>query len=64
MSKFDASCKIKVIKEIRAILGLGLKEAKEMVESAPCWIAKELKKEDCEAMIEKLNAAGGECKMV
>lgn len=64
LSKFDAAGKIKVIKEIRAILGLGLKEAKELVESAPTWIAKELKKEDCESMIEKLKAAGGECKMV
>ena len=33
--KFDAANKIKVIKEIRAILGLGLKEAKELVEAAP-----------------------------
>ena len=35
LTKFDAANKIKVIKEIRAILGLGLKEAKELVEAAP-----------------------------
>ena len=35
LTKFDAANKIKVIKEVRAILGLGLKEAKELVEGAP-----------------------------
>lgn len=35
LTKFDAASKIKVIKEVRAILGLGLKEAKDLVESAP-----------------------------
>ena len=33
--KFDAASKIKVIKEVRAITGLGLKEAKDLVEKAP-----------------------------
>ena len=64
LSKFDAAAKIKVIKEIRGLLNLGLKEAKDLVEASPQWIAKELKKEDAEAMIEKLKAAGAECKMV
>lgn len=64
LTKFDAATKIKVIKEVRALLGLGLKEAKEMVEASPQWIAKELKKDDCEAMIEKLKAVGAECRMV
>ena len=35
LEKFDAGAKIKVIKEVRAITGLGLKEAKELVEKAP-----------------------------
>ena len=35
LSKFDAANKIKVIKEIRGILGLGLKEAKDLVEASP-----------------------------
>ena len=64
LTKFDAAGKIKVIKEIRALLNLGLKEAKDLVETAPCWISKELKKEDCEAMIAKLKEAGAECRMV
>lgn len=64
LSKFDAASKIKVIKEIRAMMNLGLKEAKELVEASPQWIAKEMKKEDAEAMMEKLKAVGAECKMV
>ena len=36
LSKFEPTKKIALIKEVRAILGLGLKEAKEMVEGAPC----------------------------
>lgn len=35
LAKFDAATKIKVIKEVRTVLGLGLKEAKELVEKAP-----------------------------
>ena len=35
LTAFDAAQKIKIIKEVRAMLGLGLKEAKEMVETAP-----------------------------
>ena len=42
LEKFDASTKVKLIKEVRSILGLGLKEAKEVVESAPSWLKKEL----------------------
>ena len=63
MSKFDPATKIALIKEIRALLGLGLKEAKELVESAPCWIKKELKKEDAEKMQETLKKFGGECRL-
>jgi len=58
LSSYDASSKIKVIKEIRGLLGLGLKEAKELVESAPTWICKEMKKEEAEALAEKLKAIG------
>ncbi len=64
LTKFDAAGKIKVIKEIRALLNLSLKEAKDLVKTAPCWISKELKKEDCKAMIAKLKEAGPECRMV
>lgn len=59
---FDAKAKIKVIKEVRAITGLGLKEAKELVEaveSSSKVIASDLKDEDATAMKEKVEAAGG-----
>ena len=64
LTKFDDATKIKVIKEVRAMMGLGLKEAKELVESAPQWIGKELKKEEAEEIIEKLKTVGAECRMV
>ena len=50
LSKFDPAGKIKIIKEIRAIFGLGLKEAKETVEGAPVWLKKEVAKEEAEAL--------------
>jgi large subunit ribosomal protein L7/L12 len=58
LSAFDAATKIKLIKEIRATLGLGLKEAKETVESAPTWIQKELVKDEADALKVKLEALG------
>ena len=63
LASFDASSKIKVIKEVRAITGLGLKEAKEFVESAPKVIKEGLKKEECEEIIEKLKAVGAVVEM-
>lgn len=63
LTKFEASGKIKIIKEIRGIFGLGLKEAKELVESAPVWLKKEVKKEDAEDLKTKLEALGGEIKL-
>jgi len=63
LSKFDASKKIALIKEIRAILGLGLKEAKEMVEGAPVWIKKEVAKEEADKLVEKLKELGAECRL-
>jgi large subunit ribosomal protein L7/L12 len=64
LSGFDAKSKIKLIKEIRSSLGLGLKEAKEMVESAPIWIKKGMNKEDCDALIAKLEPLGAQLKVV
>jgi ribosomal protein L7/L12 len=57
---FDAKAKIKVIKEVRAIAGLGLKEAKELVESAPKIIQKELKPEKAEELKAQLEAVGAQ----
>ena len=55
---FDPNAKIKVIKEIRAIAGLGLKEAKELVEGAPKVIQKGLKEEEANALKAKLEEIG------
>jgi len=54
----DAKAKIKIIKEVRAITGLGLKEAKELVEKAPCVIKPGVKKEEAEAFKKLLVDAG------
>jgi large subunit ribosomal protein L7/L12 len=50
--------KINVIKEVRTITGLGLKEAKDLVESAPKELKAGVSKEDANAFKEKLEAAG------
>lgn len=63
LTKFDAAKKISLIKEVRGILGLGLKEAKEMVEGAPVWLKKEVAKEDAEKLVQKLKEFGAECRL-
>jgi large subunit ribosomal protein L7/L12 len=50
--------KINVIKEIRAITGLGLKEAKEFVESAPKTVKEGCPKEEAEELVKKLQEVG------
>ena len=50
--------KIAVLKEVRAITGLGLKEAKDLVDAAPKAIKENIKKEDAEAIKKQLEAAG------
>ena len=50
--------KIQVIKEVRALTGLGLKEAKELVDSVPKPVKEGLSKEDAEAAQKKLEAVG------
>jgi large subunit ribosomal protein L7/L12 len=52
--------KIQVIKEVRAITALGLKEAKELVEGAPKTIKEGISKEDAEEIKKKIEAAGGQ----
>ena len=51
--------KIKVIKEVRAITSLGLKEAKELVESAPQAIKEGVAKDEATEIKEKIEAVGG-----
>jgi large subunit ribosomal protein L7/L12 len=58
--KSFGSNKIAVIKEVRAITGLGLKEAKELVESAPKAVKEATTKDDAEDLKKKLEAAGAE----
>ena len=50
--------KIAVLKEVRTITGLGLKEAKELVDGAPKPVKEGVKKEDAEAIKKQLEAAG------
>jgi len=50
--------KINVIKEVRAITGLGLKEAKDLVEGAPKAVKEGISKEEAEAIKKKLEDAG------
>jgi large subunit ribosomal protein L7/L12 len=61
---FDAKAKIKVIKEVRSIAGLGLKEAKELVEGAPKVVQKDLKQDKAEELKEKLEAVGAQVEIV
>lgn len=58
------SKKIPVIKEVRAITGLGLKEAKEKVESAPVVIQEGIAKEEAEKTKEQLEALGAEVEII
>ena len=51
--------KIAVIKIVKEVLGLGLSEAKTMVEGAPVLMKADVKKEDAEAWKTKIEAAGG-----
>lgn len=50
--------KIAVLKEVRTITGLGLKEAKDLVDAAPKAIKENIKKEEAEAIKKQLEAAG------
>lgn len=61
--KSAGSNKIGVIKEVRAITGLGLKEAKEIVDGAPSNLKEGVEKEEAESMKEKLTEAGAEIEL-
>ena len=68
-SEFDivlaesGSNKIAVIKEVRTITGLGLKEAKDLVEGAPKPLKQGVKKEEAEEMKKALEAAGAKVEL-
>ena len=62
MKSFGAE-KIKVIKEVRAITGLGLAEAKALVEKVPAKIKEQVSKDDAEALKKQLEAVGAEIEL-
>ena len=55
--------KIEVIKEVRAITALGLKEAKDLVEAAPKAVKEGVNKKDADDMMKKLQAAGAKVEL-
>lgn len=59
----DASKKIAVIKAVRTVTGLGLKEAKELVEGAPKVLKEAVSKEEAENIKKEIEAAGGVVKI-
>ena len=61
--KSFGSEKIKVIKEVRAITGLGLAEAKALVEGVPAKIKEQVSKDDAEALKKQLEAVGAEVEL-
>ena len=59
LKAFDETKKIAVIKEVRAVTGLGLKEAKDVVEGAPKVLKEGISKEDAAKIKDTITAAGG-----
>merc|ERR1711988_1933505 len=58
LKEFPAAKKIAVLKVVRAVTGLGLKEAKDMVEAVPCDLKKDTPKADAEELKKQLEEAG------
>lgn len=63
LEAFDAAKKIAVIKAVREVTGLGLKEAKDLVEGAPKMLKEAVSKEDAAKIKETVEAAGGTVKI-
>lgn len=63
LEAIDASKKIAVIKAVREVTGLGLKEAKDLVEGAPKVLKEAVSKEDAAKIKETVEAAGGTVKI-
>lgn len=64
LDSFDDSSKIKVIKEVKALSGLGLKEAKALVESLPAAVLSDVKREDAASIVETLEGVGAKVSLV
>lgn len=60
MLKSAGQAKLKVVKEVRALTGLGLKEAKGLVDDAPAAIKEGISKEEADALAKALQEAGAE----
>ena len=63
LTGFDAAAKIKVIKAVREITGLGLAEAKGMVEGAPKTLKEAVAKDEAEELKKKLEEAGAKVEL-
>ena len=63
LAGFDAAAKIKVIKVVREQTGLGLKEAKAVVDGAPAPVKEGISKEDAEKIVEAFKAVGATCEI-
>ena len=63
LTGFDAAAKIKVIKAVREITGLGLAEAKAAVEGAPKTLKEAVSKDEAEELKKKLEEAGGKVEL-
>ena len=63
LAGFDASAKIKVIKVIRELTGLGLGEAKAFVEGAPKTVKEAVSKDEAEELKKKIEEAGGKVEL-
>jgi len=59
LAEFDAKAKIKIIKEVRALTGAGLKDAKAMVENLPSTLKEGVSKDAAEEIKKKIEAVGG-----
>ena len=63
LTGFDAAAKIKVIKAVREVMGLGLAEAKAAVEGAPTTMKEGLSKEAAEALKKQVEEVGGKVEL-
>ena len=63
LAGFDAAAKIKVIKIVREVMGLGLAEAKAAVEGVPTVMKEGLSKEDAEALKAQIEEVGGKVEL-
>lgn len=59
----SGATKVQVIKAVKDALGLGLKEAKDLVDAAPSMLKEGMKKEDAEALKKAVEAAGGKVEL-